>query len=488
MTSVKVKLTQIQNYIDGAYRPAASGKTFESINPATGKAHALVAEAGEDDVEHACEAGQKAFDRGAWANLSYSERAKVVTRIGDLILEKRRLLAEAETTDSGKPITESFDGDIVRSAQNFHFFAQFAATFAEEAYTASADERHIAVREPVGVCGLITPWNLPLYLATWKIAPCLMMGNSVVLKPAEWTPYTASLFAEITREAGLPDGVFNVVNGFGAQAAGEALTRNKLVRSISFTGETGTGRAIMAAASDTLKKVSFELGGKGANIIFADADLDEAIPTAVRAAFRNQGQICLAGSRLFVERKIYDQVVSKMVALAKAIKVGDPMQADTQMGALISAEHMQKVQSYLDIGRAEGELLCGGERLTELGEGNFLSPTIFTGLGIKSRFLQEEIFGPALPILPFDSEEEAIAMANDSPYGLSASIWTSDINRVHRLSKKIKAGMIWVNTWFARDLRTPFGGQKSSGLGREGGRYSLEFFSEAKTISYKYKG
>ncbi|MBU6452481.1 MAG: aldehyde dehydrogenase [Cyanobacteria bacterium REEB67] len=484
----KIKLTQIPNFIDGSYTPALSNQTFETVNPATGEAHGLVAHGTAGDIDLAAEAANRAYETGPWAHLSYAERARVVSKIGDLILVNRERLALAETTDTGKPINESYDGDILRSAQNFHFFSQFASTFAEEAYSAGENERHIAVREPVGVCGLITPWNLPLYLATWKIAPCLMMGNSIVLKPAEWTPYTAYLLAEIVREAGLPDGVFNVVNGFGAGGAGEALTRHPLVRSISFTGETSTGKAIMAAASGSLKKVSFELGGKGANIIFADADLSEAIPTALRAAFRNQGQICLAGSRLFVERAIYDQVVEKLVGLVKKIKVGDPLSKETEMGALVSAEHMEKVLSYIEIGRAEGELHCGGERLEALGAGNFLSPAVFTGLPIGSRFLQEEIFGPALPILPFDSEEEAIAMANNSPYGLSASIWTSDINRVHRLSKKIKAGMIWVNTWFARDLRTPFGGQKSSGIGREGGRYSLEFFSEAKTISYRYKG
>ena len=486
--ATRADLVKIDNFIDGKYCAAISGKTFETINPATNQAHGLVAHGTADDIDNAARAAQKAFENGPWANFSYSERAAVVAKIGDLILANREKLAMAETTDTGKPINESFDGDILRSAQNFHFFSMFASTFSEEAYSASQNERHIAIREPVGVCGLITPWNLPLYLATWKIAPCLMMGNSIVLKPAEWTPYTANLLCQITKEAGLPDGVFNVVNGFGADGAGEALTRNALVRSISFTGETSTGKAIMAAAAGSLKKVSFELGGKGANIIFANADLSEAIPTALRAAFRNQGQICLAGSRLFVERSIYDQVVEQMVAMVKAIKVGDPTSKETQMGALISTEHMEKVQSYIDIGKSDGTLLCGGERLNDLGAGNFLAPAIFVDLTMQSRFLQEEIFGPALPILPFDTEDEAIAMANDSPYGLSASIWTKDTDRIHRVSRKIRAGMIWVNTWFARDLRTPFGGQKSSGIGREGGRYSLEFFSEAKTISYKYKG
>ncbi len=415
------------------------------------------------------------------------ERCAVLRRIGDLILSRKKELAEAETKDTGKPISESLEGDVTRAALNFHFFADYAASQGEDCYTSSPTERHIAIHEPVGVIGLITPWNLPLYLATWKIAPCLAMGNSCILKPAEWTPYTATLLAEIVAEAGLPPGVFNVVHGFGAGAAGEALTRHPLVSRISFTGETSSGKAIMRAASDTLKKLSFELGGKGANLIFADADLEEAIPTAVRAAFRNQGQICLAGSRLFVQRKVYDEVVERMVAAVKKIRVGNPMDPETQMGALISKEHMSKVQEYIEIGKKEGRLLTGGERLKELGEGNFLSPAVFTELPNESRFCQEEIFGPALPIIPFDDDAQAIAMTNSTAYGLSASVWSKDVDRCHHVASKLQTGLVWVNTWFARDLRTPFGGQKSSGIGREGGRYSLDFFSELKTICYKYK-
>ncbi len=485
--AVANSLISIEHFIDGKFQGGSSKETFETINPATGKVHGLVALGTTDDIDKAVAAARNAFEKGPWPRLSMRERCDVLRKIGALILARREQFAIAESTDSGKPINESFDGDIPRSAFNFQFFADFAASYVEETFSTAPGERHIAVREPLGVCGLITPWNLPLYLATWKIAPALVMGNTIVLKPAEWTPYTAYLLAEVMQEAGLPPGVFNIVQGFGAGGAGEALTRHIDVRSISFTGETYTGRAIMQAASATLKKLSFELGGKGANIIFADADLDDAIPTAVRAAFRNQGQICLAGSRLFVERKVYDQVVEKIVERVQKIRVGDPLSKETDMGALISREHMEKVQSYLAIGKAEGQLQCGGERLRELGEGNFLSPSVFTGLKIQSRFLQEEIFGPALPILPFDSEEEAIELANATPYGLSASVWSKDIDRLERASARIRAGMIWINTWFARDLRTPFGGQKSSGMGREGGRYSLEFFSEAKTISYKYK-
>lgn len=485
-TSVDLSTKHLQHFIGGVYQD--SKDRFETINPATGKAHATVALGTADDIDRAVASAREAFEKGPWPRMSVAERCKVLRRIGDLIMERREELAIAESTDSGKPINESFEGDIPRSAYNFYFFADFAPSYVEETFSSSENERHVAIREPLGVCGLITPWNLPLYLATWKIAPALAMGNCIVLKPAEWTPYTACLLGEIVQAAGLPPGVLNIVQGFGANGAGEALTRHPDVKSISFTGETSTGRAIMQAASATLKKLSFELGGKGANILFADADLDEAIPTAVRAAFRNQGQICLAGSRLFVERKIYNEVVEKMVARVKAIKVGDPLSKDTEMGALVSREHMEKVQSYIEIGKAEGKLMCGGERLTALGEGNFLSPAVFTDLSINSRFLQEEIFGPALPIVPFDGEEEAVEFTNSTPYGLSASVWSQDIDRIHRVTKSLKVGMVWVNTWFARDLRTPFGGQKASGMGREGGRYSLEFFSESKTISYKFRG
>ncbi|MGD9680865.1 MAG: aldehyde dehydrogenase [Candidatus Obscuribacterales bacterium] len=485
--STKSTRVRIENFIGGKNEASDSGKTFETLNPATGEVLGEVALGTASDIDRAVAAGREAFQKGPWARMTMAERCNIIDRIGDLILERREELARAETLDTGKPLSESLTGDIPRSGQNFKFFASYAASMGEDCFTSASDERHVAIREPLGVCGLITPWNLPLYLATWKIAPCLVMGNSCVLKPAEWTPYTAFLFAEITRQAGLPDGVFNVVNGFGPDGAGEALTGHPRVSSISFTGETGTGKAIMANAATTLKKVSFELGGKGANIIFDDADLDTALDTAVRAAYRNQGQICLAGSRLFVQKGVYKKVVEALVERVKSIKVGDPLDPSTQMGALISKEHMEKVQSYIELGAREGKLLTGGERLQDLGPGNFIAPALFEGLSHDSRFCQEEIFGPALPVIPFTSEDEAVEMANDTPYGLSASLWSENVNRCHRVASGIRAGLIWVNCWFARDLRTPFGGQKASGIGREGGRYSLEFFSEAKTISYKYR-
>jgi aminomuconate-semialdehyde/2-hydroxymuconate-6-semialdehyde dehydrogenase len=484
---VQTKLQTLNHFIGGEYVPGSTGKTFDTINPATGEVIAKVALGTADDIDRAARAAHESFENGPWRRMSVQERCDIMRRVSYLLLERKVQFAQAETIDSGKPISESLAGDIPRAALNFSFFASFAQSVAEACYTIGDNERHLATREPLGVCGLITPWNLPLYLATWKIAPCLTMGNSCILKPAEWTPYTAYLLADVMRDAGVPAGVFNVVQGFGADGAGEALTRHPLVRSISFTGETSTGKTIMAAAAGTLKKVSFELGGKGANIIFEDADLEEAIPTSVRAAFRNQGEICLAGSRLFVQRKVFAQVVDEIVQRVKQIKVGDPLDPKTQMGALVSQEHLNKVMGYIEMGKAEGKLLTGGERSKEFPAGNFLSPAVFTDLPYDSRFCQEEIFGPALPIIPFDSEEEAVMMANSTPYGLSASIWSKDVDRCHRVSKNLHAGMVWVNCWFARDLRTPFGGQKQSGIGREGGLNSLEFFSDAKTITYKYK-
>ncbi len=486
-TKVRASTTHIEHFIGGEYTASINGERFDTIDPAKGEAHASVAMGTASDIDKAVKAAREAFQKGPWPRMSMRERCAILRRIGDLILERKELLARAETLDTGKPITESLEGDIPRSAFNFHFFSEYAASQEDVCYNSADNERHYSVREPAGVCGLITPWNLPLYLSTWKIAPCLAMGNTCVLKPAEWTPYTAFLLADIVKEAGLPPGVLNIVHGFGADAAGEALTRHPDVCSISFTGETGTGKAIMVAAAQTLKKVSFELGGKGANIIFADADIEDAVATSVRAAYRNQGQICLAGSRLFVESSVYDDVVELLADKVRKIKVGDPLDSATQMGALISKEHMEKVQTYIELGKKEGKLLTGGERLKELGDGYFLSPALLTGIDSSSRFCQEEIFGPVLPVIPFSSEDEVAEMANSTPYGLSSSFWSKDVDRCHRMSQKLRVGMVWVNCWFLRDLRVAFGGQKNSGVGREGGRWSLDFFSEPKTISYKYR-
>jgi aminomuconate-semialdehyde/2-hydroxymuconate-6-semialdehyde dehydrogenase len=477
----------VQHFIGGKFVSSKNDETFDDINPATGEVIAKIASGGAADVDMAVAAAKEAFDKGPWQHMTLAERCAILKKIGDLILDYREVLAHAETRDTGKPLSESFDGDILRSAQNFHFFAEYAQAISEECFTVSENERHIVVREPLGVACLITPWNLPLYLSTWKIAPCLAMGNTCVLKPAEWTPFTAYLLGFIANEAGLPPGVLNVVHGFGANSAGEALTRHPHVSCISFTGETSTGKAIMAAASQTLKKVSFELGGKGATIIFDDADITEALQTAIRAAYRNQGQICLAGSRLFVQEGIYKRVLEELVPAVERIRVGDPFDRNTQMGAIISEEQLQKVEQYIAHGKKEGKLLTGGERVKELSHGYFLKPTVFSDLKFDSRCCQEEIFGPVLPVIPFKTEQEVIDMTNSTPYGLSASVWSSNVDTCHRLSQKIKTGIVWINCWFARDLRTPFGGQKSSGIGREGGRYGLDFFSELKTVCYRYK-
>ena len=482
--NTSTKVTTLHNFIGGAYVPALSGKTFENINPATSDVISYVAWGEQADMDAALKAAKTAFESGPWPKMSMRERCEVLRKIGDGILRRKDELARAETLDTGKPITESMEGDIPRSAFNFHFFAEYAVSQNEESYSINENERHFVVREPVGVVGLITPWNLPLYLATWKIAPALAMGNTCVLKPAEWTPTTATLLGEIANEAGLPPGVLNIVHGFGAGGAGEALTTHPDVKAISFTGETSTGKAIMAAASQTLKKVSFELGGKGANIIFEDANLDEAIPTAVRAAFRNQGQVCLAGSRLYVHERVYDDVIKRLTEQVKNITVGDPLDSKTKMGAIISAEQLSKVEHYLAIAKQEGKIQTGGERV--LG-GNFLAPAIVTDLSHESPLFQEEIFGPVLPVISFKNEQQVIDWANSTPYGLSSSLWSQDVDRCHRVARDIRMGMVWVNCWFARDLRTPFDGMKMSGVGREGGRESLAFFSEAKTVCYRYQ-
>ena len=410
--------------------------------------------------------------------MSPDERATLLHGLADLIEAKGDELALLDTTDMGKPITQSRTTDVPRSAQNFRFFADYQR-YCEDESLPMASGHHVYTRyEPVGVAAAISPWNFPLMLATWKVAPALAFGNTVVLKPAEQTPASCTRLAELALEAGIPPGVLNVVNGFGPGAAGEALTTSPDVDLVTFTGETNTGRAIMAAAAPTLKRVSFEMGGKGANLVFADCDIDTAVEWSIKAIFTNAGQVCLAGSRLYVQRPIFDEFVARFVEAAEAMPLGDPLDPNTVIGPLASEEHWRKVNSYLDIAADEGaKALCGGAA-----DGWWVKPTVLVNVEQSMRVCREEIFGPVVCVLPFDDEDEGVGLANDSPYGLNAMLFTENLRRAHRVAGRLAAGTVWVNCFFVRDLRAPFGGYKTSGIGREGGKYSREFFTEAKAV------
>jgi len=469
------------NFIANEWCESHSKKVFANVNPATEEDLSWIVMSDKVDVEKSIKSAREAFTRGDWSKLSQSERVEKVKRLGDLILEHRAPLAILESLDTGKPIFETFDGDIPRAASNFHFFADFAKEEETLNFKNGHDE-HTAFREPLGVVSLITPWNLPLYLETWKIAPALMMGNSIVLKPSELTPLTAAYFAELTLKAGLPSGVFNVIHGFGEKAAGEFLVSDPGIDAISFTGETSTGRAIMRSAAVGPTRVSFELGGKGATVVFDDADLELAVQETLRAGFRNQGQICLATPRVFVQEKLYPKFRDLFVQRAKEIKVGNPLNYSTRMGSLIGREHLEKVMRYVCRVESPMKLLTGGDRPREIKRGAFLAPTVIENVPQEHAISCEEIFGPVVTLYSFKDENEVIKQVNSTPYGLSASIWTTDMERADRVSRAIHAGLVWVNCWFARDLRVPFGGQKRSGVGREGGKHSLDFFSEWKSV------
>ena len=471
-------------FIGGRWKEGNKSATFPTLNPATGETLSQICCAEREDVELAVSSARSAFERGAWSRMPLKERAVVVRRIGDLILEHRPVLALLETLDSGKPIRESYEGDIFRAAQNFQFFAEFA-THEEAPFFPNPEDVHFAFREPLGVVALITPWNLPLYLETWKVAPALMMGNSIVLKPSELTPLTACYLAELIEKSGLPEGVFNLVQGFGENSTGEFLTSSRSIDAISFTGETSTGRAIMKSAAAGPTRVSFELGGKGATVVFDDANLEQAVSEAARAAFRNQGEICLACPRIFVQRNVYDAFLDGFVKKAREVVLGDPLDYATTMGALISADHWEKVSGYLSRVKAPSRILTGGSRPKELSGGNFMAPTVVVDVGLDHPISREEVFGPVVSIYPFTDEKEVCRAVNDTPYGLSASIWTTNLARAHRVAREIQIGLVWINCWFVRDLRVPFGGQKRSGLGREGGTHSLDFFSEWKSVCVK---
>ena len=480
-------MKRVLNFIDGQFRPPCSGRYLPNLNPATGQIISETAESGPEDVDAAVAAASRAFE--SWRKTPAEERSRILIRVAELIEENFDELARLESEDNGKPIALARRMDVPRAILNFRFFA--TAILHAETPSHMTDDRALnyTIRQPLGVAGLISPWNLPLYLLTWKIAPAIAAGNCCVAKPSELTPLTADRLAALTAEAGVPPGVVNIVHGTGP-SAGRALTSHPKVPLISFTGGTKTGADVMAHAGPLFKKVSLELGGKNPNLIFADADLDQAIATSIQSSFANQGEICLCGSRLFVERTIYAEFLERFVEATKNLRIGDPQEASTEVGALVSEPHLRKVEGYVALAKEEGgEILTGGKRPGNLPErvrdGYFLEPTVITGLDCNRRVMQEEIFGPVVTVTPFDSTEEAIDYANSTRYGLSASVWTRDLQKAHRVAAAIDCGTVWVNTWLLRDLRVPFGGMKESGVGREGGFDSLEFFTEAKNICVK---
>jgi aminomuconate-semialdehyde/2-hydroxymuconate-6-semialdehyde dehydrogenase len=477
----------IQNYIDGRF---VSGKNeFADVNPADGTTIANVTEADQAQVNQAVNAARQALS-GEWGRIGVRERAARLHKVADAIEKRFECLVQAEVADTGKPVSLASRLDVPRAAANFRVFADLIKMSGLESFqTETPDGIHAlnyAVRKPLGVIGVITPWNLPLLLLTWKVAPALACGNAVVVKPSEETPASATLLAEAMQDAGIPRGVYNVVHGFGPGSAGEFLTQQSDVDALTFTGESKTGAAIMKAASSTVKRVSFELGGKNAAILFADCNFEEAVSGLADAVFLNTGQVCLCAERVYVERKIFAAFVDALKQKAEGLHPGWPTDAKTDLGPLISAQHREKVLSYYRLALEEGATIVTGGGIPAFGDdrdhGFYVQPTIYTGLPESARCVKEEIFGPVCHIAPFDSEEEAISMANETKYGLAASIWTSDLKRGHRVAQQMRAGITWVNCWFLRDLRTPFGGAGLSGICREGGVHSLNFYSELNNI------
>ena len=476
-------MIKIHNFINGKF--IASDKNLEDINPANGEKIAYIPNSNRKDVDLAVQAADGA--RKSWSALSIGERAFWLGKIADALEIRSEEIASLESLDTGKPISLARAVDASRSVANFRFFGEFAKDFQQENFEMDDATNHVILK-PVGIAGLITPWNLPLYLLSWKIAPAIVMGNTVIAKPSELTPLTANLLAEVIHEVGLPKGVVNIVHGLGSDV-GQAIVEHPKINLISFTGGTTTGKKVAETAAPMFKKLSLELGGKNATIVLDDADIEATIPGVARAGFLNQGQVCLCGSRIFVSKKIWDDFVPKFVNYVKNMKIGDPSSDDSELGALVSFAHRDKVESYIHLAQREGgEILCGGKSPdldSPYDKGAFLEPTIVSGLSHLSRTATEEIFGPVVTIHPFESDEEAIEMANCTDYGLAGSVWTGDSERGKRVAEKLETGMVWVNTWLHRDLRVPFGGIKNSGVGREGGRWSLGFFSEAINICVK---
>jgi aminomuconate-semialdehyde/2-hydroxymuconate-6-semialdehyde dehydrogenase len=477
-------MTKIRNFIDGQFVEPLSGKYLDNIEPATGKTYSQVPDGDVRDVELAVIAADKAFD--AWSKTPAADRSAILLRIADLIERDLEKFARAESIDTGKPVSLARSLDIPRAASNFRFFATAILHTENEAHVTDGIAFNYTLRQPRGIAGLISPWNLPLYLLSWKIAPALAVGNTAIAKPSELTPMTAYLLCEICAEAGLPNGVLNIVHGTGPNV-GSAITAHPKIGTISFTGGTVTGRKVAEACAPLFKKVSLELGGKNPNIIFADADLGAAIAGSVRSSFANQGQVCLCGSRVFVERSAYKDFVERFIDQAAQLKQGDPLEEKTEQGAIVSKTQLEKVKFYVDLAQKEGgKIALGGKAPDSINErcrdGYFFPPTVLTDLPVSCRTNREEIFGPVVTITPFDSEDEVIGYANDCDYGLASSVWTQNLSRAHRIAEKIHTGTVWVNCWLVRDLRVPFGGMKQSGVGREGGEEALRFFTEPKNV------
>ncbi|MEW1976235.1 5-carboxymethyl-2-hydroxymuconate semialdehyde dehydrogenase [Microbacterium profundi] len=470
----------IQHYIDGAFTDSVDGDTFDVLDPVTNENYTTASAGKKTDIDLAVAAAKRAFDDGPWPKMLPRERSRVLHRIADIVESRDQRLAELESFDSGLPITQAL-GQARRAAENFRFFADLIVAQADDTFKVPGRQINYVNRKPIGVAGLITPWNTPFMLESWKLGPALATGNTVVLKPAEFTPLSASLWAGIFEEAGLPKGVFNLVNGLG-EDAGDALVKHPDVPLISFTGESSTGQLIFANAAPFLKGLSMELGGKSPAVVFADADLDAAVNATIFGVFSLNGERCTAGSRILVEQSIYDDFVEKYAAQAKRVKVGLPNDPTTEVGALVHPEHYEKVMSYVEIGKTEGRLVAGGGRPEGFETGNYVAPTVFADVFPDARIFQEEIFGPVVAITPFANDAEALALANNTKYGLAAYIWTNDLKRAHNFASDLEAGMVWLNSNNVRDLRTPFGGVKASGLGHEGGYRSIDFYTDQQAV------
>ncbi|MFT5778254.1 MAG: aminomuconate-semialdehyde/2-hydroxymuconate-6-semialdehyde dehydrogenase [Crocinitomicaceae bacterium] len=480
-------MEKLQNFINGVYCEPSSGNYIDNFEPATGKVYCLIPNSNTEDVQNAVDASEKAFP--IWSGMSIDERSQVLMRLAQGIEARMDEFVAAESRDNGKPLSLAAHVDIPRAVSNFHFFATAILHYASESHNMEGVGVNYTLRKPIGIVGCISPWNLPLYLFSWKIAPALAAGNCVIAKPSEVTPYTASLLGKVAQEAGMPPGVLNILHGEGG-SAGDAIVKHPKIKAISFTGGTQTGQYIARTAAPMFKKLSLELGGKNPNIIFADCDFKDMLSTTLRSSFANQGQICLCGSRIFVERPIYERFKKEFVERVSKTIVSNPENPAAKLGAVVSKPHMEKVLSYVELAKEEGGIvLTGGEQVTldpPYDQGYYLRPTVIEGLAYDCRTNQEEIFGPVVTIMPFDTEEEVLKMANSTEYGLSATLWTSNLKRAHRIANEIDAGIVWINAWLVRDLRTPFGGMKASGVGREGGWEALRFFTEAKNVFVKY--